>query len=41
MNKYDDIIDLPHFHDADFPEMSLNDRAGQFSPFDALGVCSD
>ena len=36
MSAYDDIIDLPHFHDTGRPYMSLNDRAAQFAPFAAL-----
>ena len=34
--KYDDIIDLPHFHDDKRPYMSLNDRAAQFAPYKSL-----
>lgn len=36
MNKYDDIINLPHFHDPKKPYMSARDRAGQFAPFKSL-----
>lgn len=36
MGKYDDIIDLPHHISADRPQMSMHDRAAQFSPFAAL-----
>ena len=36
MNKYDDIINLPHFVSKDRKHMSNHDRAAQFSPFDAL-----
>ncbi len=36
MNKYDDIINLPHFHDTKKPYMSARDRAGQFAPFKSL-----
>ncbi|MBR6505800.1 hypothetical protein IKT18_03140 [Candidatus Saccharibacteria bacterium] len=34
--KYDDIIDLPHFHDPNKPYMSLRDRAAQFAPYKSL-----
>lgn len=33
---YDDIIDLPHHISRDHPQMSMSDRAAQFSPFAAL-----
>ena len=36
MDKYDDIINLPHPTSAKHPRMSLYDRAAQFSPFAAL-----
>ena len=36
MNEYDDIINLPHFHDPKKPYMSAKDRAGQFAPFKSL-----
>lgn len=35
-NKYDDIIDLPHFVSKDRKHMSNYDRAAQFAPFAAL-----
>ena len=35
-NNYDDIIDLPHHVSATRPQMSMMDRAAQFSPFAAL-----
>lgn len=35
-NPYADIISLPHHKAAERPQMSLYDRAAQFSPFAAL-----
>ena len=35
-NNYDDIIDLPHHVSATRPQMSMMDRAAQFSHFAAL-----
>ncbi len=36
MNKYDDIINLPHYHNPDKPFMPVRDRAGQFAPYKSL-----
>lgn len=36
IEKYDDIIDLPHHVSATRPQMPMMDRAAQFSPFAAL-----
>lgn len=33
---YDDIIKLPHYVSPKRPQMSMEDRAAQFSPFAAL-----
>lgn len=35
-HQYDDIIDLPHHVSATRPQMSMINRAAQFSPFAAL-----
>ena len=35
MNRYDDIIDLPHYEPR-HPRMSMENRAAQFAPFAAL-----
>lgn len=34
--KYDAIINLPHYVSTKRPQMSMHDRAAQFSPFAAL-----
>ena len=36
MDNFQDILDLPHHVSSLRPHMSPHDRAGQFSPFDAL-----
>lgn len=36
MNKYDDIINLPHHQSKSRPRMPVSDRAAQFAPFAAL-----
>ena len=36
MNKYEDIINLPHPVSKNHPQMPLRDRAAQFAPFAAL-----
>lgn len=36
MQKYKNIIDLPHKQSSKRPHMSLSDRAAQFAPFAAL-----
>ena len=35
-SKYDSIINLPHHVSPTRPQMSMQDRAAQFSPFAAL-----
>lgn len=35
-NKYNDIINLPHYRSKKRQPMALHDRAAQFSPFSAL-----
>lgn len=36
MNEYFDIINLNHYELRYHPHMSMDDRAAQFAPFDAL-----
>lgn len=36
MENYEDIINLPHHVSSTRPQMSMIDRAAQFSPFAAL-----
>lgn len=35
-DRYDDIINLPHYVSAKYPQMTLENRAAQFAPFAAL-----
>lgn len=41
MGKYDDIINLPHHISKTRPQMSMHDRAAQFSAFAALSGYDD
>ena len=41
MNNYDDIINLPAYHEPSRPYMSLYDRAAQFMPYKSLGDAQD
>lgn len=34
--SYEDIMNFPYCGVKDHPRMSMNERAGQFSPFEAL-----
>lgn len=36
MSQYDDIIELPHFHDPSRPYMGMPARAAQFAPYKSL-----
>ena len=41
MDKYDDIINLPHHVSKRHPQMSMWNRAAQFAPFAALTSYDD
>lgn len=41
MDPYEDIINLPHHVSPKRPQMSMQDRAAQFSPFAALTSYKD
>lgn len=41
MGRYDDIINLPHHVSKTRPQMSMHDRAAQFSAFAALSGYGD
>ena len=41
MNKYDDIINLPHYELKNHKRMNMESRAAQFAPFAALTGYSD
>lgn len=41
VDKYADIIDLPHHVSTVHPQMSMLSRAAQFAPFSALNGHSD
>ena len=36
MNKYEDIINMPHHISKKHPRLSMEQRAAQFAPFAAL-----
>lgn len=40
-NKYDDIINLPHYVSKRHPQMSIEERSAQFASFAALKGYSD
>lgn len=41
IQKYEDMIDLPHHVSARHPQMDILDRAAQFAPFAALSGYGD
>ena len=41
MNKYDEIINIPHFELKNHKRMSIESRSAQFAPFSALTGYSD
>ena len=41
MDKYKEIINLPHWEPKSHPRMSLYERAAQFASFDALNGFDD
>lgn len=41
MNKYDNIINLPHYELKYHKRMPISSRAAQFSPYDALNGYSE
>ena len=36
MNKYEDIINMPHHKSTKHPKLSMEQRAAQFAPFSAI-----
>lgn len=41
IQKYDDMMDLPHHVSVRHPQMAVADRAAQFAPFAALSGYGD